>query len=247
MIYRSEYTILILIALAILFFAIIAARIKRKYAPVDIYDDTVMQKILSVSAYYSVCRDLEHNEIYTQKGDIRATVRKKITNKYNQYQMCIRGYWPLFVKELKKQGLVADHTMKKKDILVAAEVFEYMYQSGKFVSDKSFKNHGITPEQFFNLRNTVKGDCVGVYIIYNRSRKMYYVGQATRLYFRVNQHFTGHGNGDVYADYKYGDKFTIRLIKLVDSGYEDLDKLEKDMIDKFNAYELGYNKTKGNG
>lgn len=108
--------------------------------------------------------------------------------------------------------------------------------------------NSITPEQFFNLRNNMDGDMVGCYVLYNKHNRKYYVGQATRLFFRVNQHFTGHGNGDVYADYKRGkDKFTIKLIPLSDSGYYDLDKLERDLIKKYNAFEKGYNKTAGNG
>jgi excinuclease UvrABC nuclease subunit len=87
---------------------------------------------------------------------------------------------------------------------------------------------------------------VGVYIIYNATKNKHYVGQAKRLFFRVNQHFTGHGNGDVYSDYKLGDKFTIVLLSLQDSGYYDLDKLEKDMIKKYHAYTEGYNRTAGN-
>ena len=106
----------------------------------------------------------------------------------------------------------------------------------------------MSPEQFFKLRKTINGDMVGVYILYNCNKKMYYVGQGIRIFFRVNQHFTGHGNGDVYADYKRGkDTFTIKLISLVNSGYYDLDKLEKDMIAKYDAYNNGYNKTAGNG
>ena len=112
--------------------------------------------------------------------------------------------------------------------------------------DNNFNS--ISPEQFFKLKKTVDGDMVGVYVIYNKNKKMYYVGQATRLFFRVNQHFTGHGNGDVYGDYKRGgDKFTIKLLPLVNSGYYDLDKFEKDMIAKYDAYNNGYNKTIGNG
>ena len=104
----------------------------------------------------------------------------------------------------------------------------------------------ITPDDFFKVKGLQSGDSVGVYILYNESQEIYYVGQATRLIFRINQHFTGHGNGDVYADYKYGDQFKIRAIRLVDSGYSDLDKLERDLIEKYEAYQLGYNKTKGN-
>ena len=75
---------------------------------------------------------------------------------------------------------------------------------------------------------------------------MYYVGQSVKLIGRVNNHFTGHGNGDVYADWKNGDKFTIKMIKLEGSGYSSLNALEKDMIRAFNAYTKGYNKTRGN-
>lgn len=104
----------------------------------------------------------------------------------------------------------------------------------------------ISVNEFMKLKQQQKGDMVGVYVIYNENRNMYYVGQAKKLFFRINQHFTGHGNGDVYADYKIGNNFKIMIIPLSDSGYKDIDLLEKDMIQKYNAYECGYNKTKGN-
>jgi excinuclease UvrABC nuclease subunit len=52
----------------------------------------------------------------------------------------------------------------------------------------------------------------GVYILNNVTKGMYYIGQAKSIFDRVNQHFTGKGNGDVYADYKYGSVFTITLV-----------------------------------
>lgn len=48
---------------------------------------------------------------------------------------------------------------------------------------------------------------------------LYYVGQGKSVFQRVNNHFTSHGNGDVYADYKYGDEFTIKMIALENSGF----------------------------
>lgn len=38
----------------------------------------------------------------------------------------------------------------------------------------------------------------------------------------------------------------IRIIKLSDSGYSDIDKLERDLIEKYDSYKSGYNKTGGN-
>lgn len=82
--------------------------------------------------------------------------------------------------------------------------------------------------------------------MFNQSKGMYYVGQGKQVFSRVNAHFTGKGNGDVYADYKYGDKFTIKMIALENSGFSTLNELERNTIAKYNAYYKGYNKTRGN-
>lgn len=107
-----------------------------------------------------------------------------------------------------------------------------------FVAEKT----AVSPEEFFRIREHQRGDLVGVYILHNQTKDMYYVGQAKRLFLRINQHFTGHGNGDVYADYKYGDTFTVTLVELAGSGYSDLDLLEKDLIRLYHANETGYNR-----
>lgn len=109
----------------------------------------------------------------------------------------------------------------------------------------------LTPRQFFALRQTYYGrmtdlEFEGVYIIYNINKKMFYVGQSVHVPSRVNAHFTGKGNGDVYADYKYGNRFEIRMVKLRGSGYNRLDDLERELIDMYRCCEKGYNRKKGN-
>lgn len=109
----------------------------------------------------------------------------------------------------------------------------------------------LTPKQFFSLRHSYNGrmsnlEFEGAYIIYNLNKKMYYVGQSVHVPSRVNAHFTGKGNGDVYADYKYGDRFEIRMVKLRGSGYNRLDDLERELIDMYHCCEKGYNRKKGN-
>lgn len=124
----------------------------------------------------------------------------------------------------------------------------------KDLADNSLK---VTPQEFFKIRNASNGgrgrkhistqhDFAGVYILYNHTKNMYYVGQGKRVFQRVNNHFTGHGNGDVYADYKYGDDFTIKMIALEHSGFNTLNELERNTIAAYNAYAKGYNKTRGN-
>ena len=73
----------------------------------------------------------------------------------------------------------------------------------------------MTPEEFFEMRSfsfggrgrpqvSQKYNFAGVYILFNKTKNMYYVGKGQNVMNRVNNHFTGKGNGDVYADYKYG-------------------------------------------
>lgn len=96
------------------------------------------------------------------------------------------------------------------------------------------------------LRSGNPDEFTGVYILHNETKDMYYVGQSVRVLQRVTQHLTGHGSGDVYADFKYGDRFMVRTVPLVDSGYQSLNDLERDMIMAYDAYENGYNNTRGN-
>lgn len=72
------------------------------------------------------------------------------------------------------------------------------------------------------------------------------MGQGKAVLDRVNHHFSGCGNRDVYADYKYGDFFTIKMIKLKNSGFYTLNELERNTIACYDAYNKGYNRTRGN-
>lgn len=112
----------------------------------------------------------------------------------------------------------------------------------------------MSPEEFMKMRKTSFGgrgrpsyaltqNFAGVYILYNKTKNMYYVGQGKEVLNRVNAHFTGKGNGDVYADYKYGDIFTIKMIALSTSGFSSLNELERNTIMTYNSYANGYNKN----
>ena len=106
---------------------------------------------------------------------------------------------------------------------------------------------GVSADDFLSICDTLRmSDFTGVYVLHNKSKDMYYVGQSVRVVARVGQHLTGHGNGDVYADFKYGDEFEVSTVSLVDSGYGSLNDLERDTIAAYDAYRKGYNRTSGN-
>lgn len=127
----------------------------------------------------------------------------------------------------------------------------------KQIDDLANNVSEMTPEEFMKMRKASFGgrgrpsyaltrNFAGVYILYNKSKNMYYVGQGKQVLNRVNAHFTGKGNGDVYADYKYGDIFTIKMIALENSGFYTLNELERHTIARYNAFSEGYNRTRGN-
>lgn len=178
-------------------------------------------------------------KFYNDNGKLSAAADKAIKKYINNTNIACQFYSEDFYRYYKS----------KRPILKLAEIeFIEGYIRDHQTHMLPHNYHRLTPDRFFKLKKKINGDMVGVYIIYNVNKNKYYVGQATRLFFRVNQHFTGHGNGDVYGDFKRGkDKFIIKLVPLVNSGYYDLDLLEKDLIAKYKAYERGYNKTHGNG
>lgn len=106
----------------------------------------------------------------------------------------------------------------------------------------------LSAEEFLAARPALlaNGDFTGVYVLRNTIRGCCYVGQSTRVIGRVAAHLTGHGNGDVYADYVSGDSFEVSTVSLAASGYESLDALERDAIAAFDACDHGYNRTRGN-
>ncbi|MDF2984941.1 MAG: hypothetical protein K0R50_451 [Eubacterium sp.] len=144
-------------------------------------------------------------------------------------------------------------------IIICIFIFQ-VYQKEKIRSQVTrLANNTLemTPEEFFGMRTKSFGgkgspqyaskyNFAGVYILLNETKNLYYVGQGQQVLNRVNNHFTGKGNGDVYADYKYGDDFTIKMIALENSGFDSLNDLERNTITVYNSYNKGYNKTRGN-
>lgn len=114
----------------------------------------------------------------------------------------------------------------------------------------------IMVSNFLNKRHRNLPEIAGIYVLHNKPLDKYYVGKSINIYDRVFQHFSGHsgGNNLVYADYLYNGMFTIMFIPLNKTRYqgkyldesEGLNALEKDAILFFDAFEDGYNRTRGN-
>lgn len=92
-------------------------------------------------------------------------------------------------------------------------------------------------EEFIAQRKalTQKGEITGIFIVHNATKDLYYVGQSAKAIDRAAIQFLGRGNCDVYADYKYGDSFNVRIIPLSGSCYESLNELKRAAIQALEA------------
>lgn len=106
-----------------------------------------------------------------------------------------------------------------------------------------------TPKDFSELRNRgINEYLVGIYIIYNYNKDLYYVGQSKNMVNRVYEHFIlNMGNPELHGDYCLGEKFTISLIPLAKTSFSSLDDLEDYAIRAYDSLiPNGYNKIPGN-
>ena len=68
-----------------------------------------------------------------------------------------------------------------------------------------------------------------------------YIGQSINICKRVHSHFTGKGNGNVYADIRYGKEVYVQLVPC---HKQNMNSKEKRLINAFNATQ-SYNMTRG--
>ena len=131
---------------------------------------------------------------------------------------------------------------------------KYTKDSTKFISSTNFLNHWATQTNGSQILDGYKKRYAtsGCYLILIADKKStpstilnnyseIYAGQSVNIAERVHQHFTGHGNGDVYADVKYGK---CVFVKLFPCPKEKMNDLECTLIERFNGLD-SYNRTAG--
>ena len=90
--------------------------------------------------------------------------------------------------------------------------------------------------QQYDLKFMKGNDFEGVYVLHNQTKDKYFVGRGQKVFKKVERHFNGFGNLELYDDWSCGDAFTVRMIRFQDSGYADLISLEEEMISKYGRY-----------
>lgn len=137
----------------------------------------------------------------------------------------------------------------------------------KELDDLRKKMIKFTPQELLELRNKNLREnrgienFSGIYVIHNRVKDIYYVGQAERVFDRAYQHFFINAASkkerhelnvrfnlpEIYNDYNLGDKFSISLIPLESTSFSSLNELEDNAIRAYDSLiPKGYNRNPGN-
>lgn len=143
---------------------------------------------------------------------------------------------------------------KKKDFEVKKQKKIEEYQN-KLSTVTSLPN--VAPEsKDFTMLKEFSGytyeKIIGVYVIHNREKDKYYVGQSKDVMKRLKQHFNGTvPKNPIFAEDYYTSKmsekenlFEVQITRC--QTKDELDRTEKQLIYQFNSYENGYNGTNGN-
>ena len=138
------------------------------------------------------------------------------------------------------EGVIAYSSAKKK-IIEAKKIWHGLIYEDDGVSANDFlRMYDMRIYDFNNKSDDIKifkqWDCEGVYVIHNCSKDIYHVGRSSKVLRKINRNFRGYENQDVYNDWNNNDEFRVRIVRFDDSGYTDINLLEKDLIDKYGTY-----------
>ena len=149
-----------------------------------------------------------------------------------------------YVKAQKEQ---AEEEIKLKDLKKAEQrqKLETFKQTKDLLKDK-LKSQ-IDRKEWKPLESVLRSadtGGTGIYILHNKTKNKYYVGQAKQLFKRVRDHFTVE---DITLDFLRGDEMRVKFLTAneLDADYR-LDHIEKTGIEIFDSDKNGYNRTTGN-
>lgn len=129
-------------------------------------------------------------------------------------------------------------------------------QYSKTMKEVKPLSSGIDCDKQFSMLKEFNGfdykKIIGVYVIHNREKNKYYVGQSKDIMKRIRQHFNGTvPKNQIFAEDYYTSAFPNKedLFELKIIGCEtkdELDRLEKELIYEYDSWQNGYNGTSGN-
>ncbi|WP_205844626.1 GIY-YIG nuclease family protein [Malacoplasma penetrans] len=150
-----------------------------------------------------------------------------------------------------KNNFEKNHELVNKKIDDKNKSINSLLEKINEIKQTDYRVKVFDEDGFLDLRhemNFSKKDIFkGVYIIWNKTKNLYYVGQSKNVNKRIfRDHFNNNDVKNIIfaKDWWNGDDFYYKTIEC--ETKDELDSLEKELIEKYNSFVSGYNKTGGN-
>lgn len=138
------------------------------------------------------------------------------------------------------QGGFAYTSAKKKAEKAAAILFRLTSGKEEVPIDEFLKMYDLRIYDFNSKQTDIKimknCDFEGVYILHNISRNIYHVGRSTKVLRKIDRTFRGYENQAVYSDWINQNDFTVRIVRLSDSDFDNTILLERALVKKYGTY-----------
>lgn len=138
------------------------------------------------------------------------------------------------------QGVFAYASAKQKAEEAAAILLRLTSGKEEVPIDEFLKMYDLRIYDFNSKQADIKfmknHDFEGAYILHNLSRDIYHVGRSTKVLRKIDRTFRGYENQSVYADWKNQNNFTVRIVRLCDSDFDNTILLERALVKKYGTY-----------
>jgi len=138
------------------------------------------------------------------------------------------------------EGVIA-HATGKKAVEKVSFFLDRLLSGEEIPVEEFLKLYDTRIHNFDSKRDDIKimkqMDFEAVYTLHNKKKDIYYVGKSSAVLRKIRRHFEGYESESVYKDWKAGDDFTIKVLRLQDTEYENINQLETSIVKKYGVYE----------
>lgn len=140
--------------------------------------------------------------------------------------------------ELHRFSLSIDDFISKNIETIKKVMSETEVDISDFLSLYDQKIYDINSKQN-DIKYMKSLDFKGVYCIKNQTKRKYYIDIGDNVFRKVDRHFKGYGNQEIFTDFKNKNNFSVIFWKN-DSRYDDINDYKKDVKAKMHNELDGY-------
>ena len=222
-------------------------RILKKINNITQAKKSAIKSLLTLFIYNYLISETRKNRLNKQASKLRASMNNIMSLISTQQKYINKLYAQ--IEELNEQ------IKAKEQEIIERKDHENIIYKQKLLEIEPLDDSVPTNDSFIALKDLSGYEyekIIGCYVIRNREKDKYYVGQSKDIIKRLKQHFKGTiPNNIIFAEdyYSTADERRENLfeVKIIPCETKDeLDQTERRLIEEYDAFNSGYNGTAGN-